>query len=364
MKVGTKLIAVLVAPLVVLAVLAAIGINSRRADAADARRVEELTELTARSTAAIQELEDEMIIALAYLGSDGRQRAAEYEDQQAVTDEELDALEGTLEDLDTSGDSELFTQAVDSALTRIENLSTTRAGVTGTSLPLNTAVEQYTSIIDSFLAVNLQAALAAETPELSNALQNINVFSQGKAQYAKQEAILSSVIEREDQRFYTYEAEPQPCVEGAECPSYDAFVDAGELGDDLIARWDERATPEQKTLYRNQTSTQATRDADDAMANATSNGGAAVVEEVPSEWLESALLKLEGLYQVETAADNSLIIDVLEQAQDLRSSADQEVRLFILVTVIAIALSLVLALLVARAVARPLQQLTEAANTL
>ncbi len=65
-KVSTKLIAVLLAPLVVLIGLAWIGISERRTEASDASRAEDLTELAAKNSALIHELQNEAVFSAGY----------------------------------------------------------------------------------------------------------------------------------------------------------------------------------------------------------------------------------------------------------------------------------------------------------
>jgi signal transduction histidine kinase len=365
MKVGTKLIAVLIAPLVVLAVLAAIGINQRRSDASDAKQVEELTQLSAFNAAAIHQLELEMNKAAADLGSEGA-RIDDYTAQVAKTDEQLAKLQETLQDVDTGGNEE-FQAAVDSAETRLEDLGTVRTGVEGEQFKTAVAIDQYLETIDALLDVNFQASLAAKTPSLADALENLVLFSQGKREVAEEVSVLSGVVEGPDPQRFT-DSEGVACEETSSesCSSWQDFLSSQAEADDIFLAWQDKARPEEKSLYRNATSGPEVRAADDMIDKAFTAGNENQAMEIDrNAWLPSSIAKLDALYQVEAGDEtDSLVVGVLNEAQDQRSQADREVQVFILITILAIAVSLGLALLVARAVARPLQQLTEAANTL
>ncbi len=80
----------------------------------------------------------------------------------------------------------------------------------------------------------------------------------------------------------------------------------------------------------------------------------------PVEWLEASQAKLGAQLDLE----NQLVTAIVDRAVDLRSTADNAWRAFLLLTLVAIVASMALAFLVARAIARPLQKLTVAANRL
>ena len=61
LKVGTKLFAILVAPVLVLIALAYVGVNQRLSDANDAKRVQQLTEFAGTNADLIKELELESL---------------------------------------------------------------------------------------------------------------------------------------------------------------------------------------------------------------------------------------------------------------------------------------------------------------
>ena len=68
MRVGTKLAGILVAPLLVLGILAGVGVRDRSARADDARRAERLAEVVAQTAAASHQLQLEELRAAVVLG--------------------------------------------------------------------------------------------------------------------------------------------------------------------------------------------------------------------------------------------------------------------------------------------------------
>ena len=66
LKVGTKLVAILVAPVLVLLLLAFVGVNQRLNEASEAQRVSELTDFTASSARLVKELQLEGFYSAVY----------------------------------------------------------------------------------------------------------------------------------------------------------------------------------------------------------------------------------------------------------------------------------------------------------
>jgi signal transduction histidine kinase len=357
-KVSTKLIAVLLAPLLVLIALAWFGISERRDEASSASRASELTELAAQNSSLIHALQIEMVFSAAHQASGGEAVTNELADARANTDEALDDLVAYLDDFDIAAESEEFQEAVGVAQTRIEALNTVRQAIDDDVHPtLIQAIEGLDVTIQDLLQVNQQVAAATDTPGLSDELRNYVVYSRSKGDAARSTAILAGVLVRPDAMF---------AVEDGESPEFEAFRDEIQTEDDYLAAFDENASPEQKALLRNEGGPQL-READNIIADALAAGeaGEAVTradgESIPpSEWLVTGTDKLQVMLDVET----QLVNDIVDQANGLVNDAQNELRLFLLATVLAILVSVVLALLVARATARPLQRLTVAANRL
>ena len=86
MKVGTKLIAVLVAPVLVLVILASIGVSQRLDTATQAKRVEELAQMAAADANLANEIQREAVYSAAYMASGGKTWTDELATQRKATD--------------------------------------------------------------------------------------------------------------------------------------------------------------------------------------------------------------------------------------------------------------------------------------
>jgi signal transduction histidine kinase len=363
-KISTKLIAVLIAPLVVLAGLAAVGISARRTEASNAARAQDLSELAAKGSALIHGLQNETIFSAANQAAGEDAVAEPLAAARANTDEALVAYEEALADLTIADDEASFQNAVDSAATRINDIETIRTAVDGSQTDMKNAVVQLSDTSDALLAVNQEIATAVATPELSDALDNYVEFSRSKQAAGLSAALLAGVLERSDPRFQ--QDGETLCEEGQSCAEFVAFSDAISEEDQRRSRFNERATGDQKSLLRNATSTPEVRDAEAILDAAllAGQGLNAVTDEAPglqpSDWLQAGTDKLFALLGIEEA----LVSEIVTQAVDLRNEAQTQLQVFLVVAVLAILISVILALIVARATARPLQRLTVAANRL
>ena len=150
LSVRTKLFAVLVAPVVVLVLLAVIGITQRNTDAQDASRTAELAGFTETTSDVISALERENILSSAYVGAQTRAnrtagegaptaaadatRAEELkvrvDESRTVTDDAIAAFTADVEAVAPGDGNPEVQAAIDGEVaTRIEQLPTQRKSV-------------------------------------------------------------------------------------------------------------------------------------------------------------------------------------------------------------------------------------------
>src|SRR5664279_1832356 len=112
MKVGTKLIAVLLAPVILLLVLAGIGVTQRLDTAKSAQRVAQLAEMAATSANLSHELQNEAVLSGAFMASGGTKWSDELQQQIGVTDQAVSTYQSTLKRIDPAKDSDDLKKAV------------------------------------------------------------------------------------------------------------------------------------------------------------------------------------------------------------------------------------------------------------
>ncbi len=371
-KVSTKLIAVLIPPLLVLVILAGFGIQERRTDAASANRAEDLTELAAFSSNLAHALQNEAVFSAAHMSSGGSAVSAELAEQRALTDERLAEVNAVLADFDVSGESGDFQAAVGDARDRMDQIDTFRPAVDNRQTSVQESIAALNKTADALIEVNTQIGQASKTPELSDPLATYAAFSSGKQASAEMLATMVAISNRVGPDGtplpFFVDSAGAPCDIGeaeavedcAEWTDYQLAVAQGTIHDQLFQ---ERATKDQKQLVRNETSSEEVRVANsmlDDLEVAAVDSEPFPVSEAPLLAVQAAQNELAALHSVEGA----LVAEVVDDAVARSNTASSEMRLFIVVAVAAILASIALALLVARAIVGPLQRLTVGANKL
>src|SRR4051812_33362220 len=126
----TKLAAILVAPVILLLVLAFVGARSRQADADKARRVVALTQLAGAASSLLSKVEGEALQAARYSGSEGSPEArALYEQRQQATNAAAEDLQHQIQAVDLAAGDPGVKEAVTNLTARLAALPEHRATV-------------------------------------------------------------------------------------------------------------------------------------------------------------------------------------------------------------------------------------------
>jgi hypothetical protein len=166
-KVMTKLAAILVAPVVLLLVLAFVGARSRQADADKARRVVALTRLAGAATSLLSKVEGEALQAARYSGSEGSPEArALYEQRQQATNAAAEDLQHQIQAVDLAAGDPGVKAAVTNLTGRLDALAEHRATVLRRSTDGLSANEPYQHLTDSITDTMRQIANGLDDPLL------------------------------------------------------------------------------------------------------------------------------------------------------------------------------------------------------
>lgn len=356
MKVGTKLVTVLAAPVIVLVVLAVVGVTGRLAEASDASRVEELTQFVTVNSDLINQLQQESVWSAAFMASGGARYRPELDAQRQSTDAALDRYRGALDRIQPGRDNQQVKDAIDLADRRLGNLRTNRLSVDNRQTVPSGAVDQYGNTAGDLIAINARIVQEASDADLLLGLSTVTNFEQVKAARAEQGALLSSVAV--SGAFTNKEGTPCSSVDAEDCVSYQRTIAAGNDEDQASENFDQYAPGPAKIVKRDAL---ASLKFDDLKKTILDEGvDTNVVTVSGDQVIRSALDANEALYGVE----QGFIRDVVTTANGLTSSAQGAARLYIVGAVVAIALALAVAFLVARATTVPLRKLTSAAYTL
>jgi signal transduction histidine kinase len=412
MKVGTKLIAVLVAPVLVLLILGYVGVSQRLSTSQSTQRTEQLAQMAAVNSTLANQLQHEMVYSAAYMASVGTQWRPQLDTQRKKTDVAIASYKTTLAKVNPGKDSlDLRTQvsAVNDAIT---NLSVQRGSVDGLETPAPTAISQYDTASQALAQFDTAIAHATTDPTLSRDLttfSNSNSYKESTAD----ESALSVALATIQQFPKTWPAAgqtPVPCDvvnSDSNCQVFLQLNTAKTTADNELGVFTDSATADQKgfqrtaagrpsstnmgafeaqifdtvsNAYPSETGTSGT--ATGPVLNATNSVPTSPAPGTPNLSPYSPKIALDAnhtFHPIDSAAivtaangqlddlkttENLIIGQVASQAQSLRSQAQREATLFVIGAFGAIAIALLIAFYVARAVTVPLKKLTSAAYTL
>jgi hypothetical protein len=166
-KVMTKLAAILVAPVVLLLVLAFVGARSRQEEADKARRVVALTQLAGAATSLLSKVEGEALQAARYSGSDGSPEILpQYEQRQQATNAATEDLQRQIQAVDLAAADPRVSSAVTNLTGRLAALAEHRATVLRRSTDGLSANDPYEHLTEGLTDTMRQIANSLDDPLL------------------------------------------------------------------------------------------------------------------------------------------------------------------------------------------------------
>ncbi len=343
MKVGTKLLAVAAAPLLLALLLTFVGIRDRQADAASAADTEQLVGFSNRTTALVDALQSE--------------RTGTADRISGATDAGLDALREETDadaaafDAGRGGlpaDQELV-GAIDEAVTALEGVESLRGRVDGGAADAS-IVAEYTQVVDLLFEVQREVA---EQPALGDATND--VLSLLEISEAKE---MGAAIEAQTALAFG-DGSDGATVAPAVAAELGALESARTEATDRLAQL---PSDEATDLTAQAFSEWSQSDELDNLMTifvATTNTG--TVGDSDRTRLDAAI---EGYTSALREAEISVAESTQEQAAAAASTASSNARNFMIIWLIAAIVSVVLAVLLTKALTRRLVRLTEAADDL
>jgi signal transduction histidine kinase len=340
-NVGSKLLALIAVPAVVLVAVASMGARERLDQADRSQQTETGARMAASSTDLIHELQLERLLTMRLAHGDDQVTDALTE-QRAATDQVAQSIGGG------AGMGEgTIGQRYEAALGQMQTIADLRSSIDDGSATPEVALDAYSTAIDSLLELNASIASGSGLPELAATLSDTLTLSRAKEARALRSARIEGITVVGEFRNGDYE----PLAE----------LQAEE--EQQFNRLEESQDSELTTAVRNAMATEEVRDADALMASVMDEGvigGSGDPGVDPQTWQESATGWLDTIQGAEGVSLESTIATADTEAFE----ADKSARLYLIGTAAAVILSILLASLLARRINRRLQRLTTAANQL
>ncbi|MFN0028381.1 MAG: HAMP domain-containing protein [Acidimicrobiales bacterium] len=344
MKVGTKLAAILLAPLVVLAVLAGLGISERAGRASDLRAAER----DAAAAIAVSDLqfalEVEQMWGLARLTGNSGQSVRNFQEAADGTDQAVLALQEAIANLeDTTVDINDRIAAVGDRLTAVTSL---RADVTSGEASTVDVLFRYEQVGNALLALVGASVQNQVVPDIGDDLGYAVTLSNGRAADAVGSALVLALNSLD-------RSNPTAAVDAEANELKVRLDDAQAEAERYYAQFFAEADGEFRSLLRNSQSSSAAQ-LNDSFRQQVLNGD--LLD--PAAVAGSAIAELADNHELTGEIDEH----TAEEAAEERSAATRTAQLYLLGAGLGILLAVALAFVVARSITRPLRRLTHAAE--
>jgi signal transduction histidine kinase len=197
--VAVRLVALIVIPTTVAALLAGLRVSSAMNAAAAYQRVEQLSQLAGKTNALAHELEGERDLTAAYAATNAdprRRSAAEralLRRQQTTVDSAVSAVRTATADIDSSYPT-VVQDRVRDIRNWLDGLPALREISTQTWLPPSGGIEKYSQVIETLLDLNDDVTSGITIPDLSATARAEAALARAKDQAAKEAALLHEVL--------------------------------------------------------------------------------------------------------------------------------------------------------------------------
>ncbi len=344
LKMRTKLIFMLILPVIGLLYFSISGILEKSNVASGMDDVQQLSNLAVKISAMVHETQKERGRTALFLGSKGEKYGAELSQQRGATDDkvkELQAFTDTFNSVKFGGD---FKRKLDSATSHITQLKGTRDGVTSMNISTGQAIGYYTKMNGDFLDTIAHMSKIGNNVEISTMTGAYVNFLYAKERAGIERAVMSNTFERDN-------------FDKGMLKKFNTLVNEQNTFQKVFLNLaDEKGIGHYKSIMTGQFIDEVERIRGVALTkSATGNFGIDA-----QHWFET----ITGKINLMKTIDNKLASDLNEEAAGFKSAASRQLQFFIVLTVIIVVIAIVLAIIVMRSITRPLNQMADVSQKL
>src|SRR6266540_4308165 len=348
-RVRSKLIAVLVIPAVAFLVLASFGIGASVRDVRALDRGSRLAEFGRQVTGLVHELQAERDLTAGYMEvrarnlktNDAQEVVRGLSAQQPLVDQRVAAYREA-EALLYDGLGRRQQARFDAARAGLEDLAGLREAVGSASLTGRGIFDEYSQLISRLLDVDLEIVQPGGDEELAQSVRAFNDLSRTKEVTSRIRGTLHGVTYR-----------------GAF--AFGEFQDVADLLAEQRAaaeQFQADASEQQRSLNADVVTGQAVLQVSRMAQSALDRQASPRLNIDPAQWLAASSTQIELMRTVE----RQLLDGVVDQSQNLSSSAQRQALRDALLIAVILAVALLALFVVARSMARPLQRLRAGAR--
>jgi hypothetical protein len=347
MQIRSKLIAVLLIPLVALTVLAAVGIGANVARGVQANRVHDQTAFALNLSTLVHELQRERDLSAGWVGSGRDAGYGGVVAQRVAVNQALQTFRKDVTDLGSKDQDSAFRRRVDSAVRQFDELDSDRERIEqDPAWTVERTLDLYSAMIANLFAA--EAELGGQTND-RNLIRNLATFvalGRFKEAASKERGLVYAV------------ASARQFAPG----EFQRFATSLGAQDTWRAQFGSTASPEQSSrleAIQSNPDVLRTNELRNFLRNALLTGDATSRVDVdPAEWYERSTARIDLLRGVES----SIAGDVSAASKAAASSASRQALLYTVILTLVLWLTVGLSLWLARSMVGPLRNLTQRAN--
>ena len=348
MQIRSKLIAVLVIPLVALTVLAAIGIGANVARGVQADRVNDQTDFAVSLSTLVHELQKERDRSAGWVGSG---RSAGYGGviaQRVAVNQALQTFRRDVENLRVDeGSSPLLQQRLETALRQFNRLNDERLQIEDEAAwTVPRTLDFYSGIIANLFAVVLELGGETDSRALTRNLSTYVAMGRLKEAASQERGLVYAVASA-----------------GKFAPGeFQRFATSLGAQDTLRAQFDATASARQRARLDQLQSNRDVAEVNELrnyLRNALLTGDAnSAIELDPREWFLRTSARIDLLRDVE----NTVADDLSAISQDVQANARRQALLYTILLTLVLWITVGLSVWLIRSIVGPLRTLTRSAN--
>jgi Nitrate and nitrite sensing/Histidine kinase-, DNA gyrase B-, and HSP90-like ATPase/HAMP domain len=346
MQIRSKLIAVLVVPLVALTVLAAIGIGANVARGVQADRVNDQTAFAVSLSTLVHELQRERDLSAGWVGSGRDAGYGGVVAQRVAVNQALQTFRRDIANLGTDN-SGSFQRRIDTALKQFNQLNEDRQRIEDEpGWTVQRTLDLYSGMIADLFAVELEIGGQTNDRSLIHNIATFVALGRYKEAASQERGLVYAVASA-----------------GQFAPGeFQRFATSLGAQDTWRSQFDINATDSQRSRLdelQGNSDVIATNELRNYLRNALLTGNAtSKVDLDPKEWFLRTTARIDLLRGVE----NTVAADVSAASKAAQSSASRQALLYTIVLALVLWLTVGLSLWMARSMVGPLRTLTKSAN--
>ena len=163
-----RLLLLLVIPTIVILIFASMAVKSQYEISQNMSKVHNITILNTKISSLVHETQKERGLTAGFIGSSGVRFRTKLDDQRALTDEKLEALNMFLHTINLKDISTDSNNILKKALMSLDNLSTFRDKISSLNMPSSDAIAYYTNVNSLLLNTIVTTVKISNNPTITN----------------------------------------------------------------------------------------------------------------------------------------------------------------------------------------------------